>query len=128
MFVLFVFFSSRRRHTICALVTGVQTCALPISIQGVTHSFLMTPGAWRHSTAQDVEVGRHLPPSSDRVSDFMIYFYSRFAFVPPPGAMLTAVGVGKAKRIIAMATAHHRFNWIHPFPEDRKGTRLNSRH
>src|SRR3546814_9264930 len=28
MFVLF--FSSRRRHTRCALVTGVQTCALPI--------------------------------------------------------------------------------------------------
>src|SRR3546814_3377545 len=28
--VLFFFFSSRRRHTRCALVTGVQTCALPI--------------------------------------------------------------------------------------------------
>src|SRR3546814_4296142 len=29
--VLFLFFfSSRRRHTSCALVTGVQTCALPI--------------------------------------------------------------------------------------------------
>src|SRR3546814_10102942 len=27
------FFSSRRRHTRCALVTGVQTCALPISSQ-----------------------------------------------------------------------------------------------
>src|SRR3546814_2451331 len=27
----FFFFSSRRRHTRCALVTGVQTCALPIS-------------------------------------------------------------------------------------------------
>src|SRR3546814_5457748 len=26
-----VFISSRRRHTRCALVTGVQTCALPIS-------------------------------------------------------------------------------------------------
>src|SRR3546814_7756379 len=26
------FFSSRRRHTRCALVTGVQTCALPISM------------------------------------------------------------------------------------------------
>src|SRR3546814_20788171 len=25
-----IFFSSRRRHTRCALVTGVQTCALPI--------------------------------------------------------------------------------------------------
>src|SRR3546814_4527361 len=28
---VFFFFSSRRRHTRCALVTGVQTCALPIS-------------------------------------------------------------------------------------------------
>src|SRR3546814_3476782 len=27
------FFSSRRRHTRCALVTGVQTCALPISVR-----------------------------------------------------------------------------------------------
>src|SRR3546814_15208237 len=30
--MFFVVFSSRRRHTRCALVTGVQTCALPISI------------------------------------------------------------------------------------------------
>src|SRR3546814_2314519 len=30
MLHLFFFFSSRRRHTSCALVTGVQTCALPI--------------------------------------------------------------------------------------------------
>src|SRR3546814_9446831 len=28
--LLYFFFSSRRRHTRCALVTGVQTCALPI--------------------------------------------------------------------------------------------------
>src|SRR3546814_8250974 len=28
---MFFFYSSRRRHTRCALVTGVQTCALPIS-------------------------------------------------------------------------------------------------
>src|SRR3546814_12789046 len=40
--VLYVFlsfltflFSSRRRHTRCALVTGVQTCALPISAEHV---------------------------------------------------------------------------------------------
>src|SRR3546814_1304415 len=31
VFVYIFFFSSRRRHTSCALVTGVQTCALPIS-------------------------------------------------------------------------------------------------
>src|SRR3546814_10132346 len=39
MFVLSLscrfFFSSRRRHTRCALVTGVQTCALPIWEAGV---------------------------------------------------------------------------------------------
>src|SRR3546814_7204270 len=32
VFDFFFFYSSRRRHTICALVTGVQTCALPISV------------------------------------------------------------------------------------------------
>src|SRR3546814_5966541 len=30
MFSVCFFFASRRRHTRCALVTGVQTCALPI--------------------------------------------------------------------------------------------------
>src|SRR3546814_4872804 len=30
MYFVMFFFSSRRRHTRCALVTGVQTCALPI--------------------------------------------------------------------------------------------------
>src|SRR3546814_7324700 len=35
-----VFFSSRRRHTRCALVTGVQTCALPISIAAIIPSLL----------------------------------------------------------------------------------------
>src|SRR3546814_1474860 len=32
------FFSSRRRHTRCALVTGVQTCALPISAIALSRS------------------------------------------------------------------------------------------
>src|SRR3546814_12567044 len=34
-FIVFFFFSSRRRHTRCALVTGVQTCALPISLKSL---------------------------------------------------------------------------------------------
>src|SRR3546814_6659180 len=38
MGVLFFFFSSRRRHTRCALVTGVQTCALPIWRRAVPDS------------------------------------------------------------------------------------------
>src|SRR3546814_1023276 len=35
------FFSSRRRHTRCALVTGVQTCALPISDIAHVHAHLV---------------------------------------------------------------------------------------
>src|SRR3546814_1180844 len=35
--LFFFFFSSRRRHTRCALVTGVQTCALPISSLLASH-------------------------------------------------------------------------------------------
>src|SRR3546814_5904978 len=34
---MYFFFSSRRRHTRCALVTGVQTCALPISLPKQIH-------------------------------------------------------------------------------------------
>src|SRR3546814_11354080 len=33
------FFSSRRRQTRCALVTGVQTCALPISSRRICRDF-----------------------------------------------------------------------------------------
>src|SRR3546814_9254231 len=42
------FFSSRRRHTMCALVTGVQTCALPIfavavAALGIGHTLMRAP-------------------------------------------------------------------------------------
>src|SRR3546814_4491363 len=52
----FFFFSSRRRHTRCALVTGVQTCALPISAEdsGRTDN---RPGA-RHRTCKSQCRGR----------------------------------------------------------------------
>src|SRR3546814_20133047 len=36
------FFSSRRRHTRCALVTGVQTCALPIFARSTRSSVAIT--------------------------------------------------------------------------------------
>src|SRR3546814_7178394 len=56
--LFFFFFSSRRRHTRCALVTGVQTCALPIYVStavigtrgGVGASTLATSLAWLFST------------------------------------------------------------------------------
>lgn len=62
-------------------------------------------GEWRSRPEHDVAVGRHMPPSSHRVADFMTYFSKRYAFAK----------MGKAARITAMACAHHRLNYIHPF-------------
>src|SRR3546814_9823473 len=44
--LFFFFFSSRRRHTRCALVTGVQTCALPIYSSRASSS-LGSSSTWR---------------------------------------------------------------------------------
>src|SRR3546814_7137919 len=51
--VVMLFFSSRRRHTRCALVTGVQTCALPISAGGciVRDLFQADDGGWLQDAA-----------------------------------------------------------------------------
>src|SRR3546814_10708395 len=46
---IFFFFSSRRRHTRCALVTGVQTCALPICFFRIVHIQL----GLRHASVND---------------------------------------------------------------------------
>src|SRR3546814_5900571 len=54
-FVVF-FFSSRRRHTRCALVTGVQTCALPIWLNVSAHNeraSLRTSGGGGRSLVQE---------------------------------------------------------------------------
>lgn len=70
-------------------------------------SHVMPPGQWRSVAADDVVVGRHLPPGSVNVERFMTYFEDRYRFAD----------LGKSSRIIAMATAHHRLNYIHPFPD-----------
>src|SRR3546814_11556617 len=40
------FFSSRRRHTRCALVTGVQTCALPIYVRFFGAGVIAVAALW----------------------------------------------------------------------------------
>src|SRR3546814_7942938 len=52
--LLFFFFSSRRRHTRCALVTGVQTCALPIfyPLEAVQAMARICIGAEKHPTSK----------------------------------------------------------------------------
>ena len=81
--------------------------AAMLRIGGSDREFIMAPGEWRSRPGQDVAVGRHLPPSSDRVDDFMRYFADRYRFDR----------MGTAGRIIAIAAAHHRLNYIHPFPD-----------
>src|SRR3546814_2192940 len=52
------FFSSRRRHTRCALVTGVQTCALPISLAfGLLVDLALVLAPDRLSVAFGVQAG-----------------------------------------------------------------------
>jgi Fic family protein len=65
------------------------------------------PGRMRQEGDSEVAVGRHLPPSSGRVAAFMDHFDKRFQI-----AARSASG-----RIIAIASAHHRLNYIHPFPD-----------
>src|SRR6266540_2532522 len=45
-----------------------------VRIRDKDREFVMEPGAWRSRPEHDVAVGRHMPPSSERVDDFMRYF------------------------------------------------------
>jgi Fic family protein len=78
-----------------------------LRVRGRDREIVMKPGEWRSLPEYDVAVGRHLPPSSDRVADFMEYFERQYRFEP----------LKKGGRIMAIAAAHHRFNYIHPFPD-----------
>src|SRR3546814_14927870 len=63
--MLFVFFTSRRRHTRCALVTGVQTCALPI----YTRYFV--------PNTQICKL-REIPEAEWKASNYVFYAFSIF--------------------------------------------------
>jgi Fic family protein len=78
-----------------------------LRIRGAGRESIMVPGEWRSRPEHDVAVGRHAPPSSARVPDFMMYFAQRYRLAP----------LGTAGCLMAMAAAHHRFNYIHPFPD-----------
>lgn len=78
-----------------------------LTIQNDSAISLMTPGVWRSLPEHDVAVGRHNPPSSARVTEFMAYFQERYCFK----------NMGAGGRILVMASSHHRLNYIHPFPD-----------
>src|SRR3546814_5264524 len=117
-------FSSRRRHTRCALVTGVQTCALPI-LEFAVGVFLNERA--NHLSLQDDEARRlaeHLViarklltehPADERHALSLQLTTDRYDIhwapsSPPPPAL--APGLERMRRQIV----------------DRKSTRLNSSH
>lgn len=62
----------------------------------------MTPGEFRTG---GVAVGRHIPPGVGELSQFLRRFEE--AYTPPR--------LSRGLAILAVAAAHHRFLWIHPF-------------
>jgi Fic family protein len=63
----------------------------------------IVPGDWREG---DVEIGLHVPPPHEAVPAFMAHFHARFRLDWLQG---------QVTRTLALATAHHRFNHVHPF-------------
>src|SRR3546814_1403607 len=111
---LFFFFSSRRRHTRCALVTGVQTCALPISIR--IHDY---PARWA-----EYYDGRALGVS-DPVHRASHVTSVGFRWSRMPGMIpFTA----EDRRVLALGREQGIGDGFTVPAIDRKSTRLNSSH
>src|SRR3546814_5133275 len=98
-------FSSRRRHTRCALVTGVQTCALPIFIGNKNFGHVLL-----------------LCPSSPR-SGVHVHSVAKCRKWLPTFAGMTMYSVKTYARAVAQAQSSQG-----PRASDRKSTRLNSSH
>src|SRR3546814_4609354 len=115
----FFFFSSRRRHTRCALVTGVQTCALPISILAVAYSVGIAAGACAVEHLAGIALEAELVPLRNAV------------LIPFVTQAISEEGVPAAEATEnAMTIALDDLTWwanaLHT--ADRKSTRLNSSH
>src|SRR3546814_2747560 len=117
MCVIFVF-SSRRRHTRCALVTGVQTCALPIFLLG-GHVLNDTSGLI------SAEAGR-VDLLGGKSATLNLYPGSEFS-ISVTGA-LDATVMGALAAVENRGGWRRMGEWCTCTPEDRKSTRLNTCH
>src|SRR3546814_8258885 len=70
-FVLFFFFSSKMRHTSCALVTGFQTCSLPIWVcpmfKAIFRSSICLAAVAASSTAAAAETAHAVAADADSI-------------------------------------------------------------
>src|SRR3546814_10822934 len=124
MLFVFFFFSSRRRHTRCALVTGVQTCALPICARRMRSLALpllaaVAAGAALPASAQHdthAHHGDHTPATSPQ---------SQPPFPAPTAAERAAAFPSDLEN---MDMRGHMDDNPLVAVLDRKSTRLNSSH
>src|SRR3546814_9565608 len=103
------FLSSRILHTLCALVTGVQTCALPISCLEVLVEE-------RHVTRAAERMNMTQSGMSNALARLRILFGDPILVRTSHGMEPTARAITLARRI------------GHVLTRDRKSTRLNSSH
>src|SRR3546814_1032389 len=132
---LFFFFSSIRRHTSCALVTGVQTCALPISVDGVAmliHTAKISRGnsggPLVDQCGRIVGINTAITRADDGDSPFAFAISGRelMRFLADAGQQYSSVGTPCLS--MAEADARSRAAIDAEARADRKSTRLNPRH
>src|SRR3546814_1685602 len=122
------FFSSRRRHTRCALVTGVQTCALPICLV-LEQDYLREerPPADPFAIGGAVEENRNLfaallRAGIDARADYSGDIFHQKFIIRDSGGSRRALLTGSTN-FTPTGTGSHGTR-----KKDRKSTRLNSRH
>jgi len=75
-----------------------------LTIKSDNRRILMEAGSFRATNEHNVIVGQHIPPSGQNVLDFMHFFEGRYN-----------QATGGSGKIMAIASAHHRLAYIHPF-------------
>src|SRR3546814_7787024 len=143
------FFSSRRRHTRCALVTGVQTCALPIFVE-LTQAADKLHIALTYATAENL-IGRPIyapgarcalrPPAADclrramraaRQADHVLIVYDAYRPAAVQAIFWSKLPDARYVADPSLGSNHTRGVAVDVSllgaDGDRTRTRLNSRH
>src|SRR3546814_3249841 len=124
-----VFFASRRRHTRCALVTGVQTCALPISPQPVVAPLFKDNRRLQNVTAEMLERCAVSVFKRTDIDDAMTHVRDDVIFAGR-GAMWLRYENEDGEQKVCVEHKD-RLDFLHEPTRkwsDRKSTRLNSSH
>src|SRR3546814_5975617 len=120
---MFFFFSSRRRHTRCALVTGVQTCALPTYFDEVTRIQERAIAEAIQILEDHNEVLIEAPTGAGktRINARILEEIAKRA-----GPDFNSLNLCHRERLATQSQDAFR-QWV-PESPDRKSTRLNSSH